>query len=182
MNLHLVFDRMHSCASQSDTHLNKGAGSVLSDLYQNNSKKFKNLAKATLNSFVACSSANRTKVDNAMLLAEALLTYQDRQALISGTLTTHEAAAKFTSLDKWIIRATAAIQSATQSNKRKANVLGVGNIVQKHQDFVRGFIPDWDSVKGDPAYAPRKNQTLRDWIEVKEKEIQANLQTAKRSK
>jgi hypothetical protein len=175
---------MRPCAPQGDTHLKNGVGSVLSDLYQNNSNKFKNLAKATLGSFVACSSTNRSKVNHAMLLAEALLTYQDRQALISGTLSAHEAAAKFTSLDKWITRATAAMQNAAETNRRKANVLGVGNIVSKkeHLNFVRGFIPDWDSIKGDPAYAPRKNQTLREWIEVKESEIKANLQTAKSRK
>jgi hypothetical protein len=148
-------------------------GSLLTDLYQNDSTKFRNLANFPLTSLVPCSSANKKKVEYAMLLAEALLTYQDRQALISGTLSAHDAAAKFTYLNEWIIRATAAIQDVPVTNRRKALVLGVGNIVAANLHLVRPFIPDWSRVNGDPAYAPHKRQTLRDWITAKEEERKA---------
>lgn len=62
---------------------------------------FKNLDARGLASYVkfSVSSAERSKIEKAMLLVEALLTYTDRQGLISGDLTSHDVLAKFLKLN-----------------------------------------------------------------------------------
>lgn len=142
------------------------------EIFQKSSNKLKNLTYSSLTSLVSCSNSDRKKVENAMRLVEALLTYDDRQAFISGALSTHDAAAKFASLDQWIVRATAAFNNTVVTKKRKSSILGVGNVVGKNLNLVSKYIPDWNAVNGDPAYAPRQRQTLRDWITSKENERQ----------
>jgi len=125
-------------------------------------------------------SKNSQKYAAAMTLADALLTTAQRKMAILGTLSANDATVQFQVIDKWIMKATAALSGqSTVTSKRRAYWVGVGNTIKSKNKFgkdmtafIKSFIPKtpWDVLEchdddADECLAAGKNITFRQWVE-----------------
>jgi len=134
-------------------------------------KTLKNLKVMHLSAFSRIAGKSSTAYAAAMDLAEALFTHEERKMAIacdpSEATTAKET---FAALNKWVVRATAALEKKVLTSRRKAYWQGVGNVVKKQHDFIRSFLPALDESSEGGA-SQGNTQTLRQWIESFEESL-----------
>ena len=96
------------------------------------------------------------------------MTENQRDIAIASTASVNEAVNTFADLDKWTVRATAALEGRPVNPRRKPYWQGVGNAlnrVKTARAHLQGYLPGLNGSKLPP------NETLRDWIEEEEEKI-----------